>query len=119
MFGLWKRVRDGTLTRRGFKTLMQPIRQSVEALLLRGAFSGNRLFAGMCDELWKGRDFALDDLVTVGRRARLQLTQAVASLVVHEVGLELRRRASSSGDSRLDRLVDELRVGVVRPSTAR
>ena len=33
----------------------QPIRQSVEALLLRGAFSGNRLFAGMCDELWRGR----------------------------------------------------------------
>lgn len=55
MFGLWKRVRDGTLTRRGFKTLMRPIRQSVEALLLRGAFSGNRLFAGMCDELWRGR----------------------------------------------------------------
>jgi transposase len=55
MFALWKRVRDGTLTRRGFKTLMRPIRQSVEALLLRGAFSGNRLFAGMCDELWRGR----------------------------------------------------------------
>jgi len=55
MFGLWKRVRDGTLTRRGFKTLMRPIRQSVEAFLLRGAFSGNRLFAGMCDELWRGR----------------------------------------------------------------
>jgi transposase len=56
MFGLWKRVRDGTLTRRRFKTLMPPIRQSVEALLLRGAFSGNRLFAGMCNELWRGRD---------------------------------------------------------------
>jgi transposase len=55
MFGLWKRVRDGTLTPRGFKTLMRPIRQSVEALLLRGAFSGNRLFVGMCDELWRGR----------------------------------------------------------------
>jgi transposase len=55
MFGLWKRVRDGTLTRRGFKTWMRPIRQSVETLLLRGAFSGNRLFAGMCDGLWKGR----------------------------------------------------------------
>jgi transposase len=34
MFGLWQRVRDGTLTRREFKTSMQPIRQSVEALLL-------------------------------------------------------------------------------------
>jgi len=55
MFGLWKRVRDGTLTRRGFKTLMRPIRHSVEALLLRGACSGNQLFAGMCDELWRGR----------------------------------------------------------------
>jgi transposase len=55
MFGLWNRVRDGTLTRRGFRILMKPIRQSVEALLLRGAFSGNGLFAGMCDELWRGR----------------------------------------------------------------
>lgn len=56
MFELWNRVRDGTLTRRGFKTKMRPIRQSVEALLLRGAFSGNRLFAGSCDELWRGRE---------------------------------------------------------------
>lgn len=55
MFGLWNRVRDGTLTRRGFKTKMQPIRRTVEALLLRGSFSGNRLFAGSCDELWQGR----------------------------------------------------------------
>ena len=56
MFALWKRVRDGTLTHRGFKTLMRPIRQSVEALLLRGVYSGNSLFNGMCDELWRGRD---------------------------------------------------------------
>lgn len=55
LFALWHRVRDGTLTRRGFQTQMQPIRRSVEALLLRGAFSGNRLFAGSCHELWRGR----------------------------------------------------------------
>ena len=55
MFGLWKHVRDGTLTRRRFKILMKPIRRNVEDLLLRGAFSGNRLFAGSCDELYRGR----------------------------------------------------------------
>jgi transposase len=55
MFVLWHRVRDGTLTRRGFKSQMSPIRRQVEALLLRGAFSGNRRFLGMCDELWKGQ----------------------------------------------------------------
>lgn len=55
MFKLWDRVRDGTLTRRGFQRLMQPIRREVEALLLRGAFSGNALFAGSCDEIWLGR----------------------------------------------------------------
>jgi transposase len=55
MFTLWHRVRDGTLTRRGFQRAMKPLRHEVEALLLRGAFSGNALFAGMCDELWLGR----------------------------------------------------------------
>jgi transposase len=68
MFALWQRVRDGTLTHRRFRILMKPIRQSVEALLLRGAFSGNRLFAGMCDELWHGREhlWTFLDLESVG-----------------------------------------------------
>ena len=55
MFALWHRVRDGTLTHRGFQRRMRPIRQKVEALLLRGVFSGNGLFAGMCDDLHRGR----------------------------------------------------------------
>ena len=55
MFGLWHRVRDGTLTHRGFQRRMRPIRQKVEALLLRGAFSGNDLFVGMCADLRRGR----------------------------------------------------------------
>jgi transposase len=55
MFELWHRVRDGTLSRRRFKSQMSPIRRQVEALLLRGAFSGNPRFLGMCDELWRGR----------------------------------------------------------------
>lgn len=55
MFALWSRIRDGTLSRRGFRRAMQPIRQKIESLLLRGIFSGNPLFAGMCDELHRGR----------------------------------------------------------------
>jgi len=49
MVRLWHRVRDGTLSRRGFKSQMTPVRRRVEALLLRGVFSGNRRFAGSRD----------------------------------------------------------------------
>jgi transposase len=35
MFGLWHNVRDGTLSRRGFRRQMQPIRHRVEMVLLR------------------------------------------------------------------------------------
>lgn len=55
LFRLWARVRDGTLTRRGFRRLMKPVRVEVEALLLRGAFSGNDRLLGMCEELYKRR----------------------------------------------------------------
>ena len=66
------------------------------------------------EELWHEDDPAVAELVSTGRRARMQLTQAVASLVVHEVGVELRRRAALPGGSGLNELVDGLRVGVVR-----
>jgi transposase len=49
------RYRDGTLTRAGFQRLMKPIRREVEALLLRGLFSGNHRFDGMCRELYDHR----------------------------------------------------------------
>jgi len=55
MFELWHRERDGTLSRRGFKTRMSPIRAQVESLLLRGIFSGNARLNGMCEELYRGR----------------------------------------------------------------
>jgi len=55
MFTLWHRVRDGTLSRGGFKAQMRPIRRQVEALLLRGVFSGNSRLVGMCQELYRGR----------------------------------------------------------------
>jgi transposase len=54
LFALWKRVRDGTLTRNTFARRMQPIRQEVEVLLLRGYFNG--LTRGVCRELWKHRE---------------------------------------------------------------
>ncbi len=65
-------------------------------------------------ELWHEDDAAVAELVSIGRRARMQLTQAVASLVVHEVGAELRARAALPGGAGLDELVDGLRVGVIR-----
>lgn len=52
LFRLWARYRDGTLTRVGFQRLMKPIRQEIEALLLRGDFAG----IGMAQELWRHRD---------------------------------------------------------------
>ena len=52
LFELWARYRDGTLTRRGLKRLMQPIRDEVEELLVRGILSGNPALVGMCHELF-------------------------------------------------------------------
>lgn len=55
LFSAWARARDGTLSRRGFQRAMKPIRQQIEALLLRGAFSGNARLKGMCHELYDHR----------------------------------------------------------------
>jgi DNA-binding transcriptional MerR regulator len=84
-----------------------------------GVAAGARVQAGafadlVVGELWNEDSPALAELVSIGRRARMQLTRAVASLVVHEVGAELRARATLPGGGGLDALVDELRVGVVR-----
>jgi transposase len=53
LFEVWARYRDGTLTRVGFQRLMKPIRQEIDALLLRGAFAG----IGMAEELSNHRDW--------------------------------------------------------------
>lgn len=50
LFALWKRVRDGTLTRAAFQRRMLPIRDEVEVLLLRGYV--NTRTHGFCKELW-------------------------------------------------------------------
>jgi transposase len=53
LFALWQKVRDGTLSRRAFRQRMQPLRQRVEALLLRGYF--NPRTGSLCEELVKHR----------------------------------------------------------------
>ena len=54
LFALWKRVRDGTISRATFVRQMQPIRQRIDALLLRGYFNARTL--GFCKELCEHRE---------------------------------------------------------------
>lgn len=54
LFALWKRSRDGTITRGTFERRMAPIRQEIDALLLRGYF--NVLTRGLCKELVEHRE---------------------------------------------------------------
>lgn len=52
LLGQWKRVRDGTLTRRGFRqTHLGWIREEVRTLLDQGAGCGCAATAGVCREL--------------------------------------------------------------------
>lgn len=53
LFDLWKRVRDGTISRRTFRQRMRPIREKVQRLLLGGYF--NALTRSFCKELWEHR----------------------------------------------------------------
>jgi transposase len=57
LFRHWARCRDGTITRTGMLRLMQPIRREIDALLLRGVFSGNSKLIGMCQPLYDHRDW--------------------------------------------------------------
>lgn len=57
LFRHWARCRDGTITRAEMLRLMQPIRQQIDALLLRGVFSGNPKLVGMCEPLYDHRDW--------------------------------------------------------------
>ena len=53
MFRYWHRVRDGTLKREKFQTLMQPLRKQVEALLEEGAQCSHSKTSGTCKQLLK------------------------------------------------------------------
>ena len=57
LFRQWSRCRDGTITRRGFERLMQPIRREIDRLLLRGVFSRHPKLIGMCEPLYDHRDW--------------------------------------------------------------
>jgi len=57
MFLLWHRYRSDEIRWSTFQTNMGPIRQEVEALLLRGMFSGNSRLTGMCRELYDHRQW--------------------------------------------------------------
>ncbi len=69
LFRHWSRCRDGTLTRADFVEAMQPVRREVDALLLRGEFSGNTRLVGMCRPLHDHRDW-LWTFVDVGDSIR-------------------------------------------------
>ena len=53
MFGLWQKVRDGTLSRSDFQEQMRAIREQVESVLLRGYC--NHRVRGFCTDLWEHR----------------------------------------------------------------
>lgn len=57
LFRHWTRYRDGTITRAGMLRLMRPIREEIDSLLLRGAFSGNSKLMGMCQPLYDHRQW--------------------------------------------------------------
>jgi transposase len=57
LFRHWARYRDGTITRAGMLRLMRPIREEIDRLLLRGAFSGNSKLMGMCEPLYDHREW--------------------------------------------------------------
>jgi hypothetical protein len=56
LFRHGSRCRDGTIARREFERLMQPIRKEINALLLRDGFRGNPRLTDMCWELVDHRD---------------------------------------------------------------
>ena len=55
--------------------------------------------------------------VTVGRRARLLLSQSAATLIIDAVGTELNSRSGFPGGKGLSELVDALRIGAVQHRT--
>jgi transposase len=57
MFQHWKRYQAGEISWETFRRYMSPVRNEINALLLRGEFSGNQRLIGMCSELYKHRQW--------------------------------------------------------------
>jgi len=80
LFALWQKVRDGTISRRTFRRRMQPIRQRVDALMLRGYF--NALTCNFCKELVEHADhlwtfIEVEDVEPTNNAAEQALRHAV------------------------------------------
>lgn len=56
MFRHWHKVRDGTLSREKFQTLMGPLREKVEELLSEGMTCGNSKTEGTCKQILKVKE---------------------------------------------------------------
>ena len=57
MFQHWKRYKADEISWETFRRYMSPVRKEINALLLRGEFSGNKRLIGMCSELYKHRQW--------------------------------------------------------------
>ena len=57
MFDTWWRYKSGTIKWAAFQGEMTPIRATIDGLLLRGVFSDHARLVGMCDELYKHREW--------------------------------------------------------------
>jgi transposase len=57
LFGHWADYRRGDISRAALQRRMSPVRRRIEQLLLRGAESGNKKYAGMCRELHEHREW--------------------------------------------------------------
>lgn len=55
IFGLWRKVRDGPLSRPAFQEAVRPLRQQVEALLAQGAQCGHGKTRRTCERILKLR----------------------------------------------------------------
>lgn len=57
VFQHWRRYKAGKINWHTFRRYAGPIREEINALLLRGAFSGNARLVGMCQELHNHREW--------------------------------------------------------------
>ena len=56
LFQHWRRYKDGEIKWSTFQSLVRPIRNEFDALLLRGKCSGNAKLIGFCNELYPRRE---------------------------------------------------------------
>ncbi len=57
MFQHWRRYQAGEISWGTFRAYMSPVRKEINALLLRGVYSGNQRLVGMCRELYNHREW--------------------------------------------------------------